>query len=275
MPPLDLTPRNVARKQPAKYVQLADVIASQIGDGFLRPNENLPSEAKIGEQAGLSKSVVRQALAQLARNGLIETRNGMPARVTAPGRVRVISDARYREEDALIAAGEPAVSSAFTRGHHIAWDDYRIKFEVRHENATPKDAELLRIPLDTPVVRRHFVKFDADGEPVEIQNSAITPEVAHLCPWMVKPADQPYPGGTQRELADGGLRVDRIVQRVKARFPTEHEKGDLRISEVSVLDIERVLWSRGPDGRQPARPVEASRVILLASRHELAFDVTL
>lgn len=268
MAPLDLTPRSVASKHPAKYVQLADAIAAAISEGYLRPNEHLPSEAKIGAQVSLSKSVVRQALGVLSRNGLVELTNGVPAKVTAPGRVRVISVDRYREEDRLIQAGEPATSSAFTRGHHIAWDEYRIELEVKHENATPKDSELLRIPLDTPVVRRHFLKYDADGVPVESQRSAITPEVAVLCPWMIKRSDQPYPGGTQRELADGGLRVDDVTHRVKFRMPTEQEKGDLRIAEVPVLDIERVFWSGG-------RPVEASRLILDARRHELVFDVTL
>ena len=85
---------------------------------------------------------------------------------------------------------------------------------------------------------------------------------------MIERGTQPYPGGTQRELADGGLRVDDVTHRIKARLPTEQEKGDLRIPEIPVLEIERVFWSGG-------RPVEASRVIVDASRHELVYGIQL
>jgi GntR family transcriptional regulator len=272
MPPLDeLSPRSLNHPHRAKYRQLADRLSQLIADGYLQPGEKLPSEAKLAEQVEVSKTTVRDALDLLERDGQIERRNGVPARVVEPRDVRTISDQRYFEEDRLIAVGVEATSSAFTRNYRIAWDDYRIDLEIKREPATPKDRALLHLPDDVKMVwRRYFLKYaDADRRrPVEIQRSCITEEVAAACPWMIQRDNQPYPGGTQRELADGGFRVDRITRATESRLPSEEEKGDLRIAEVPVFAVERVFWSGG-------RPVEASRVIMPAALVKIVDETVL
>jgi DNA-binding FadR family transcriptional regulator len=54
------------------YEQLAEVLRESIEAGALREGERLPSESKLAEQAGVSRSTVREALRTLQEAGLIE-----------------------------------------------------------------------------------------------------------------------------------------------------------------------------------------------------------
>jgi len=54
------------------YEQLADVLRDSIHEGVLREGERLPSETKLAQQAGVSRSTVREALRMLQEAGLIE-----------------------------------------------------------------------------------------------------------------------------------------------------------------------------------------------------------
>lgn len=264
---LQLTPRTVAAPHRAKYLQIADAIRAAVADGYLHPGENLPSEADIAFSVGVSKGVVRQGLDVLVQEAVVQRRNGVPARVTPAGEMRTISPQRYLDEDARIAVGEPPAGSAFTDGHGIGWDQYSVEIEIRREVATPKDLAMLHLPPGSYVWRRYFLK-SVDGEPVEIQRSALPEFVVDGNPWLIDPARQPAYGGTQRELADAGWRATEVVERHRARYPSENEKRDLRIAQIPVIDTERTFF-RGDTA------VEASRLVLPAPRHELVYTTTL
>lgn len=70
---------------------LADVLRREILDGRLQPGERLPTEAAIGDSAGVSRTVVREAVASLKAEGLVATRQGAGAYVLgAPDRLRSV-----------------------------------------------------------------------------------------------------------------------------------------------------------------------------------------
>lgn len=54
------------------YEQLADRLRDQIVAGALRGGDRLPSEARLAEQEGVSRSTVRESLRMLQEAGLIE-----------------------------------------------------------------------------------------------------------------------------------------------------------------------------------------------------------
>ncbi|WP_035255205.1 FadR/GntR family transcriptional regulator [Actibacterium mucosum] len=68
--------------------QLPDLIASeimsQILGGELKPGDVLPTEAALAESFGVSRNVVREAIARLRSDGLIETKQGRGATVRPP-----------------------------------------------------------------------------------------------------------------------------------------------------------------------------------------------
>ncbi len=55
----------------AVFRQLADLLRDQIHDGTLAPGDPLPSELRLAQEYGLSRTTVRQAIAILRAEGLI------------------------------------------------------------------------------------------------------------------------------------------------------------------------------------------------------------
>jgi GntR family transcriptional regulator len=66
------------------YLQLKDLLASRIADGLLQPGDALPSERRLCDEFGLSRTTVREALRGLNRQGLIRTVPGRGTFVTTP-----------------------------------------------------------------------------------------------------------------------------------------------------------------------------------------------
>ena len=67
----------------AVYTQIADDLRAQIAGGGLRPGDDVPTEAELAERWHTSRGPIRNALAALRAEGLIETSRGRPARVVA------------------------------------------------------------------------------------------------------------------------------------------------------------------------------------------------
>src|SRR5690349_11089823 len=59
-----------------KYEQLCERLMEEVTTGRLKPGDALPPEPLIAERLNLARSTVRQALAQLERNGLIRRVRG-------------------------------------------------------------------------------------------------------------------------------------------------------------------------------------------------------
>ena len=66
------------------YEQIADKIESQITSEEYENGARLPSEQQLGEELGVSRTIVREALKLLKERGLVETRTGSGAYVTKP-----------------------------------------------------------------------------------------------------------------------------------------------------------------------------------------------
>lgn len=67
-----------------RYAQLADGIAGLIRSGALPAGAQLPPERDLAEAAGISRMTARQALAWLARQGVLDIRHGVGVFVAAP-----------------------------------------------------------------------------------------------------------------------------------------------------------------------------------------------
>lgn len=56
--------------------QISEALRVKISDEELKPGDKLPSEARISELYGVSRTVVREAIAALRADGLVEPRRG-------------------------------------------------------------------------------------------------------------------------------------------------------------------------------------------------------
>jgi DNA-binding FadR family transcriptional regulator len=70
---------NIIQQAPNLRSGLADTLIAQIESGDLKPGQRLPTEQAIMTATGVSRTVVREALATLRAKGLITTRQGLGA----------------------------------------------------------------------------------------------------------------------------------------------------------------------------------------------------
>lgn len=79
------------RQTPNLRSELADRLMAQIESGDLKPGQRLPTEQSIMQATGVSRTIVREALASLRAKGLITTRQGLGAFVSDDPRPRSFS----------------------------------------------------------------------------------------------------------------------------------------------------------------------------------------
>jgi GntR family transcriptional regulator len=66
------------------YERVRQAIAASISDGTYSPGDKLPSEARLAEELGVNRLTVRRAIEELARAGIVESRQGSGTYVSAP-----------------------------------------------------------------------------------------------------------------------------------------------------------------------------------------------
>ena len=74
------------------HVQIRDILHQQIRDHVLVPGDTLPTEEELQRRFGVSRSVVRQALASLADLGLINRQRGRGSVVAATPALRRLAN---------------------------------------------------------------------------------------------------------------------------------------------------------------------------------------
>lgn len=70
-------------REPRLSDKVADMLLETITVRGLKPGQRLPSERELGEQFGVSRTVIREAVRELAAKGVIEARTGSGLRVAA------------------------------------------------------------------------------------------------------------------------------------------------------------------------------------------------
>ncbi|MEU8804663.1 GntR family transcriptional regulator [Spirillospora sp. NPDC048819] len=220
------------------YLRIADTLRAGIRDGSLPPGTRLPTIAELCEAHGVSEIVVRQAIALLRGEGLVETRRGggTLVRLVPPAR-RVAMD-RYRAVTRPMAVPE----TTFTRDQKITWEEYRLDKEFTRVRADDELGALFELPAGTELLRRRFV-FYARGEPQQISVNYLPWDLVGDTP-VSDPAREPWPGGTLAQLAYLGHPPTRVEEAVRSRMPTPEEAEALRMTGgVPVLAITRRLLS--------------------------------
>ncbi|OWV98889.1 FadR/GntR family transcriptional regulator [Rhizobium sp. R693] len=64
--------------------KVVEALRRQIRDGRYKPGDKLPSETKLTEEFGVSRTVIRESVASLRSDGLLESRQGAGVFVLAP-----------------------------------------------------------------------------------------------------------------------------------------------------------------------------------------------
>ena len=145
--------RASSRRTPL-WQAIASALRDDISEGRYAPGDKLPTEAQLSERFGVNRHTVRHALARLGEDGLVHTRRGAGAFVSArPTDYPIGRRVRFHEN--LHAAGrrpEKRVLSIETRA------------------ATPGEAHALAIEEGAGVVAYHGLSL-ADGQAIAIFES--------------------------------------------------------------------------------------------------------
>lgn len=237
------------------YKQIADDLRARITEGVLEPGDDVPTEAELAQQWKTSRGPIRNALAILRQEGLIETTRGRPARVRdrkAHQAVDVVipftrwareigakPGARTQEVTLRRADAEKAAMLGIEEGDLVV-DVLRLRllddrpamlerltfiepvgrmlfavdldevsiseylgergfgmFDVDHEidavAANDVDADLLEVPVGSPILRLRRFSRDSEGRPFEASEDHYLSDVIRF---TVSTSGRSRPGDT-------------------------------------------------------------------------------
>lgn len=142
------------------YKLIADDLRDRIVSGELAPGTDVPTEAELAHTWKTSRGPIRNALATLRQEGLIETMRGRPARVS------------------LRKPHQPAdVSIPFTRwAQGIGAVPGAATQEVTLRKASADKAEQLGVPEGTPIVDVLRLR-SLDGRPAMLERLTFLADV--------------------------------------------------------------------------------------------------
>ncbi|MEM8631462.1 MAG: phosphonate metabolism transcriptional regulator PhnF [Pseudomonadota bacterium] len=145
--------------RPAIWTSIRDTIASEIGSGHVLPGKKLPTEAELSARFGVNRHTVRRALADLAEQGLVESRRGAGVFV-ARSPVAYPIGRRVRFHQNLRAAGQSPM---------------RTTLYAAARPATERESDALRLAPGSDVIVWKGQNL-ADGLPIALFRSVFPAE---------------------------------------------------------------------------------------------------
>ncbi|MBJ6988042.1 MULTISPECIES: FadR/GntR family transcriptional regulator [unclassified Devosia] len=155
-------------KSPTLVEEVTTRLLADIRTGNLQPGARLPTEREMMQQLGVSRTVIREAVAQLRASGVVTTRQGLGAFVSAgahhrtlqisPNDMKVVGDLINLNELRLAIEVEAAaraaarasaesierlrtalddISAAIDRGEDGAEEDFRFHQAVAEASGNP------------------------------------------------------------------------------------------------------------------------------------------
>ncbi|GHG39055.1 GntR family transcriptional regulator [Streptomyces zaomyceticus] len=218
---------------------IADDLRAQISTGHIKAGDRLPSEAQLAARYTVSTPTLRNALALLQAEGLVEKVHGKGNFVRHPlRRITYIGGGLTRANAAL----HVTIRTTKLRAHgHLA--------------------TLLRVPAGSPLTE--FLCLSHDGKsPHSLTRVYIPRDLASAD----VPGESTGPEELATLLAKPSPPLAEVQERVCARLPTPMEATTLRISStLAVLEVTRVATDNA------GHIVEAAFLILPGDRADAVF----
>ncbi len=207
---------------PPIYIQIREVLRTEIAGGRLKRGERLPSEAELAVRFNVSRMTIRESTEDLVNEGLLYRRHGVGTFVACPR--------LQRDHTRLTSFFDEAENEGVL---------VQVKLlSLKAIPATPKVAEALEIPSGSQVIRVNTLRY-MDGEPITVHDAHIPHvlfaglvhedlEVQHL--W--------------RLYEKAGYRVRRAIQKIEAREASKQIAHWMHIKEgAPVLFKERTVYA--------------------------------
>jgi GntR family transcriptional regulator len=259
---------------PAKYEVVADELRRRIQSKELSARNRMPGEAALAEHYRVSLPTVRQALAVLRHEGLIEARHGVGTYVRA-SRIKVRrTDERHQWEKNRVHESESVRRSTGATEFDTGLSMPDLTFTARYTTTEANDdlADAFAITAGTKLLQRDYrTQYRSENAPFSLVRSYLVYEVVEANPDLLDDGNEPWPGGTQHQLSTIGIELARITEEVHTRMPTANEADELDIptTGVAVFDL------RGISIDVNGQVVEVADIVLPGDRSELVFTTKL
>lgn len=237
----------------ARYQQVAGHLRDAIRRGEYPPGAAVPSETSLVATFGLSRTTIRQAIAVLRAEGLLDVEHGRGAFVRRPVSVASVRRTRMRRDGPRGFRGDLAEQG------RRAW----AETTVGRGPIPPDLAPHLLLEPGAEVVVRDRVMGEEGGPPVQLATSYYPAALLEVAPGL---AERDTGHGASALLEAAGLRLRR-TERLGARMATPEQAARLRLPTPSpVIRLLRVTLD------QDDRPVEVMEAFV-SGLMELVYEV--
>jgi GntR family transcriptional regulator len=222
------------------HAQIEQWLAEAIAAGRFRAGDRLPAERELAARAGVSRMTLRQALASLERQGLLERRVGRDGGTFIAG-------------PKLELAGLSALSDQLrARG---------LEASARVLSAEERDATAAETELGARVYEVVRVRL-ADGEPVALERTVLA---ARAYPRLL---EHPLDGSLYELIREHYADVPvRSVERLEPALASRDDARALGIAPRSpVMAVERTAFAAS------GRAVEISRDVFRGDRTRVVWE---
>ena len=231
----------VTKKIPL-YYQLENILREKIMSGVFAAGARLPTEAELIRLYGVGRITVRQALAALAKDGLIERRRRRGTFVTE----RKAGRRPFEERIDLTGSLDETIAAE-------AGATFKV-IEMNRVEADPQEAELFGLGAGEPLYRVKRLGLRED-KPRNLTIDYLPAEIGE------KLTIEELSAGSLLQTLETrfGLKLKSVTQRINAALadPYLAKLLDVRVGS-PMISIERAVYAGG------AAPVEFSQTLFAA-----------
>jgi GntR family transcriptional regulator len=213
------------------YYQLRQLLERAVASGELPVGEQIPTEAALCERYDVSRTVVRQALSDLERQGLLTRIKGKGTFVAAPKVSEFVAQSLTSLHEDLAARGEQLETRV-------------LRLEV--EPVSPHVAEMLQLPETEQIVLLERLRL-LNGKPLVLTT-------AHMPYSLCAPIldlDMTHRSLFETYERELGFKLHRGTRAIEARLASNKIAQDLGIQEGAA-----VLIFTGVTHLEDGRPLE-------------------
>ncbi|WP_171112465.1 MULTISPECIES: GntR family transcriptional regulator [unclassified Streptomyces] len=240
----------------ALYQQVAAAIREAIVSGEFAPDSLLPSEAQLMTRYGVSRPTVRNAIAALRAEGLIDVRHGKGSFVRASGQPRLTIERRISH----------TAEDKFVMPNGDIWQEAEEPSTYR-ARSTKDTGRLLQLDEEEALFGCDRLLTDPGTGTRAMHRTLIPFEVAEAVPLLGKEPCKP-PAAIYWVLTQAGHKLS-WTETVRARMPLPDERTTLQLPDATpILHVARV--AHGTDDR----PLFLEELRFGADRAELAYRIT-
>lgn len=235
----DLTQPDDLTRPEGLYRQVAQRVRSEIDAGRYKPGDMLPSESKLSEYYRVSRQTVRQAIAVLSSEGLIETERGRGTFVrSAPLR---LAFSRFSRD-----ARQPGIGPFEAVCESLGIPGYGELVTVERRPADDEVAKGLAVPVGSEIIyRRRYMHAGDPDAIVQIQEGHLPIDIVDGTPLA---GTEKVTEGTYAALDTIGHGPVSATEEVWARMP-DHSEALIFRSKTGVPVIRVTRTTRDSQGR--------------------------